>query len=633
VRLDFFDNVIEDMRAFDPVTQRSGERVSHLRITAAPTVEIDAAPRGFASHLGTQAAFFLVEPALVEETLSRLAREAGEATFYDPHWLKRHFLDERPTADGDAWFALAELDTASVLLTEIARSRPLVTEALSFHRPATRPDALADSYWGQEREIRGRFFSLLDGWRAEGLRILFVFPREGEEQRAREILAEEGPPSLTENAAFLRGTLAEGVRIDFAEGPPPRWPALLPEGTRARPPKGLVFVTEAEFFGRRAKPRVRSRKRTRKVQSQVDQMLDFTDLAEGDHVVHLQHGIGIFRGVRSVEAGGQTRETIAVEFDEGVVFHVPMHESHLLTRYVGVSRQRPTLGKLGSGRWEKDPPRRRTLRPRPRRKAPLHPGRPRCAPGLRLPSRQHLAARVRGLLPPPRDPRPDPRDRRGEGRHGEAEADGPPRLRRRGLRQDRGRDPRRVQGRHGRAPGRRARAHHRARAAAPQQLPRTHGRLPRLRRDDEPLPHARASRPHRRGRRFRQGRHPHRHPPLLSEDVKFRDLGLVVIDEEQRFGVKHKERLKELRASVDVLSMSATPIPRTLYLALTGARDLSVIETPPANRLPIQTIVKTYDLKLIVEAIRFEVRRGGQVFYLHNRVQTIETVAASACAN
>jgi transcription-repair coupling factor (superfamily II helicase) len=115
---------------------------------------------------------------------------------------------------------------------------------------------------------------------------------------------------------------------------------------------------------------------------------------------------------------------------------------------------------------------------------------------------------------------------------------------------------------------------------------------------------------------------------VIQHDVKFKDLGLVVIDEEQRFGVKHKEVFKRMRETVDVLSMSATPIPRTLYLALTGARDLSVIETAPGNRHPIQTIVKTFDEKVIVDAIRFEIRRGGQVFYLHNRVQTIDLLAA-----
>ena len=115
---------------------------------------------------------------------------------------------------------------------------------------------------------------------------------------------------------------------------------------------------------------------------------------------------------------------------------------------------------------------------------------------------------------------------------------------------------------------------------------------------------------------------------VLQKDVKFRELGLVVIDEEQRFGVKHKEAFKAMRATVDVLSMSATPIPRTLYMALTGARDLSVIETAPTNRHPIQTIVKTYEEKIVVDAVHHEIRRGGQVFYLHNRVQTIELVAA-----
>ena len=115
---------------------------------------------------------------------------------------------------------------------------------------------------------------------------------------------------------------------------------------------------------------------------------------------------------------------------------------------------------------------------------------------------------------------------------------------------------------------------------------------------------------------------------LLQRDVIFKELGLVVIDEEQRFGVKHKEVFKKMRETVDVLSMSATPIPRTLYMALTGARDLSVIETAPTNRHPIQTIVKTYDEKVVVDAIHYELRRGGQVFYLHNRVQTIDLVAA-----
>jgi transcription-repair coupling factor (superfamily II helicase) len=114
---------------------------------------------------------------------------------------------------------------------------------------------------------------------------------------------------------------------------------------------------------------------------------------------------------------------------------------------------------------------------------------------------------------------------------------------------------------------------------------------------------------------------------LLSKDVRFRDLGLVVVDEEQRFGVAAKERLKQLRREVDVLTLSATPIPRTLNLALAGVRDMSVIETPPEDRLPIQTRVAEASAGLVRDAILRELDRGGQVFFVHNRVETIEAQA------
>ena len=115
---------------------------------------------------------------------------------------------------------------------------------------------------------------------------------------------------------------------------------------------------------------------------------------------------------------------------------------------------------------------------------------------------------------------------------------------------------------------------------------------------------------------------------LVQNDIVFKDLGLVVIDEEQRFGVLHKEKFKRLRTLVDVLTLSATPIPRTLYLALTGARDMSTIQTPPHDRLPVETIATQYDERLIRDAIQRELNRGGQVFFLHNRVTTIETMRA-----
>jgi transcription-repair coupling factor (superfamily II helicase) len=115
---------------------------------------------------------------------------------------------------------------------------------------------------------------------------------------------------------------------------------------------------------------------------------------------------------------------------------------------------------------------------------------------------------------------------------------------------------------------------------------------------------------------------------LLSKDIKFQDLGLLVVDEEQRFGVRHKERLKQLRKEIDVLAMSATPIPRTLHMSLVGLRDMSVIETPPKDRMAIQTVVAKYDEKIIRSAIEMELERGGQVYFVHNRVESIYEIAA-----
>src|SRR5438132_10728173 len=115
---------------------------------------------------------------------------------------------------------------------------------------------------------------------------------------------------------------------------------------------------------------------------------------------------------------------------------------------------------------------------------------------------------------------------------------------------------------------------------------------------------------------------------LLSKDIVFPDLGLLVVDEEQRFGVAHKERLKEMRRNVDALALSATPIPRTLHMSLVGLRDMSLIETPPGDRIAIQTIVAAWDENLIQSAIEHELERGGQVYFVHNRVESIDEIAA-----
>ncbi len=220
-------------------------------------------------------------------------------------------------------------------------------------------------------------------------------------------------------------------------------------------------------------------------------------------------------------------------------------------------------------------------------------------------------------------------DRRHQARHGIADADGPPALRRRRLRQDRSRDARRVQGGDGRQAGRVPRADDGAGVSAPEDAEGALRRLSRAHRHGEPLPHA------RRSRRRRSPISPPARSTSSSARTgccrrtsQFRDLGLLVVDEEQRFGVAHKEKIKQLRKKVDVLTMSATPIPRTLNMSLVGIRDMSIIETPPKDRLSIQTNVVKFDQQVIGRAIRNELARGGQVYFVHNRVESIFSIGS-----
>ncbi|MBP8256224.1 MAG: transcription-repair coupling factor, partial [Opitutaceae bacterium] len=391
--------------------------------------------------------------------------------------------------------------------------------------------------------------------------------------------------------------------------------------------RGLVVVTETELFGRQRARRAGGTKRALVQRAQVDQLLDFSELVEGDFVVHLQHGIAIYRGLAKIDTAQGMREVISLEFDDRVTLHVPLQEAHLISRYVGLSKTRPQLGRVGSGRWEKtrQSAERATLdlaaellRIQAAREA---------QPGHAFPldtewqkefessfpheeTRDQLKA-IEETKADMEKSRPMDRLICGDVGFGKTEV---------ALRAA----FKAVQG------GRQV-----AVLVPTTVLAQQHLNTFRERMAGYPIAIEMISRFRTRTEIARVvaataagqvdilvGTH-----RLLQRDVVFKDLGLVVIDEEQRFGVRHKERFKTMRSTVDVLSMSATPIPRTLYMAMTGARDISVIETAPTNRHPIQTIVKTYDEKLIVDAVRHEIRRGGQVFYLHNRVQTIDLVA------
>ena len=613
-RLDFFGDEIEDIRAFDPVTQRSGEQVETITLSASPRLKLDSSKTGIADYLSPLTQLVFVDPASLDEEFSSFAREGFDQL--SPILLK---------ASGA--FGLADIDEAAELfdgdgVTEITWD----TESLVHHRTYPSDDLVAQERLSAEEDARRTFLTQLVAWKKDGYGLAFVVSKEGEEQRVKEILAED-PRFKGLQPLWVRGTLNEGFRCTYRAGAGLLW-STLPK-RKLGEVGGLVLVTETELFGRQRTRRVTgTQQRALVTRAQVDQLLDFSELVEGDFVVHLQHGIALYRGLTKLDTRDGQREVISLEFDDGVTLHVPLQESHLISRYVGLGKAKPQLGKVGSGRWEKtrQAAERATidlaadlLKIQAQREA---------QPGHAFPPDNDWQKEFEGSFPftETKDQltaieatkadleRARPMDRLicGDVGFGKTEV-----AIRAAFKV--------VQG------GKQV-----AILVPTTILAQQHLNTFRERMAGYPIAVEMVSRFRTKGETTRIlhetaagqvdiliGTH-----ALLSDRVAFKDLGLVIVDEEQRFGVKHKERLKAMRATVDILSMSATPIPRTLYMAMTGARDMSVIETAPVNRHPIQTIVKTYDEKLVVDAIRHELRRGGQVFYLHNRVQTINLVAA-----
>jgi transcription-repair coupling factor (superfamily II helicase) len=607
-RLDFFGDEIEGIRAFDPVTQRSAETVAAITLSASPRLKLADSTTGIADYLSPQTHLVFIEPAALDEEFNAFVGEVADPL-------------APLLAKCTARCGLSDLDEASALFDGAEQEATWDTESLSHHRSYPVDSLIAQERLQVEESSRRQFLQQVASWRAEGYGICCVASKEGEQQRMAEVLAASAAFGKTP-PRFLRGTLNEGFRLTFRPG------AARLQWQQGIGPRGLVLITETEIFGRQRQRRPVLNPRAIATRAQIDQLLDFSELVEGDFVVHLQHGIALYRGVTKLDTAQGVREVISLEFDDQVTLHVPLQESHLISRYVGLSKTRPQLGRIGSGRWEKarQAAERSTidlaaelLRIQAAREAqPGHAFLPDNTWQKEFEasfSFTETRDQLRAIHETKADmERTRPMDRLVCGDVGFGKTEVAIRAAFKA-----------VQG--GRQVG----------VLVPTTvLAQQHLNTFRERMAGYPVAIEMLSRFRSRAEQrsilaataagqvdILIGTH-----RLLQRDIVFRELGLVVIDEEQRFGVKHKERFKAMRATVDVLSMSATPIPRTLYMALTGARDLSVIETAPTNRHPIQTIVRTYEEKIVIDAIHHEIRRGGQVFYLHNRVLTIDLVAA-----
>jgi transcription-repair coupling factor (superfamily II helicase) len=420
-------------------------------------------------------------------------------------------------------------------------------------------------------------------------------------ERLRELwLESDHHEAVAENPQFIEASLSEG----FVLG-------------------GLHLFTDSEIFGwERPQPRTRQRPAAETPES------IYADLQVGDYVVHIDHGVGRFGGLVQRELDKHLREFLAVEYDGGGQLFVPVHQADRLTRYVGAEGVIPSLDRLGGQEWHEKKGR--------VKQAVLEV----AQDMLDLYARRNVVQgyafkedtawqkeledsfpyvetedQKRALVEIKRDmesSRPMDRLLCGDVGYGKTELA----LRAAFKAVMDGKQiailvPTTVL----------AQQHYETFLQRLAAFPVNVEMLSRFRtpREQTRIVHELAT----GGIDIVIGTH-----RLISGDVQFKDLGLVVIDEEQRFGVTHKEHLKKLRTEVDVLTLTATPIPRTLYMALTGVRDISNLNTPPEERLPIVTHVGPYSPKLVRQAILREIERGGQVFFVHNRVQTIDAIKA-----
>ncbi len=386
------------------------------------------------------------------------------------------------------------------------------------------------------------------------------------------------------------------------------------------PAANLAVLTDHEFFERYRRPG-----RVRKRSSGL--VKERASLQPGEFVVHLEYGVGHYKGLRVITVEGLSRECLLVEYAQGGKVYVPVENIDQVERYSSDQGANPSLARLGSGSWLKVKGKAaKAIKAMAAELIELYATRE-ARPGFAFPADNPLQKALEDSFL--FDETPDQLTAIADTKHDMENPKPMDRL----VCGDVGFGKTEVA----------LRAAFKAATSGKQVvilcpttlLTHQHGETFNERFRDFPVRVETLSRfksPQEQKqilKSFSEGKvdvliGTHR---LLSRDVKAKDLGLLVIDEEQRFGVRHKERIKELKRVVDVMTLSATPIPRTLYLALMGARDMSLINTPPRDRLPIHTELCAFSNQTLVEAILRELHRGGQVFYVHNRVQTIEGTA------
>ena len=654
-RLEFLGDTIESLRAFDPTSQRSLGPVEELLLL--PVAEFGRA------RLGADTARAVDDRAAELGLARRERRELVEsvrsglllpgAEFLLPYLYPElaRMADYLP-GDTVVWLQVpAEVEAAAETgwIQVQAHAADAAREG-RFHPPPERlylPPAEWREVLGGRRRVEAEGIDVLDdaalavtSYSTEGLALRDPSASGGplaavaaqlagwQRQGARLVVVASGPTQRTRTRELLAGHDVDATPsadpFPQAVATPGRKPLALIGGlTRGvwLPADALALVTEAEIFGERRQIRRGRRARPAEFLSTL------AELKPDDYVVHVDHGIGAYRGLRHMQVADTEGDYLHLEYAGGDRLYVPVDRINLVQRYLSADAAAPPLDKLGGGSWERVKAKtRESILAMAKELLDVYAareahGRPAygAADGLyrefvarfpfeETPDQQRAIDDVLADLA-----REKPMDRLvcGDVGFGKTEVA----MRAAFLAVLEGKQvavlvPTTVL----------AQQHLETFVARFAGYPVSVGVLSRF---QSPVENKRTIEQLRTSRLdVVIGTH-----RLLQKDVAFQRLGLLIVDEEHRFGVRHKERIRQLRATVDLLTLTATPIPRTLNMALSGIRDLSVIETPPLDRLAIRTYVTRYDEAVVRDAILRELGRGGQVFFVHNRVENIDAVA------
>ena len=664
IRVDLFGDEVETLRYFDPDSQRSAEKIESVTVAAAhePFFTRERMARA-AETLKAQATAHQQKMQKAGETAERIERlrdsaesdivRIGQAAYFPG--IERYLPILHPDAvtaldylpkNGLAVFdepaqmrSHAERDFEQVLIN--LRGRAERGEILPITEPlwedfeegmkrarADRPTLLLELLARTLSWIRADEQHLTNATPSESFagrpgplsEALVTYARNKVRVVIVSLQAPRVRPLLTDReipeVPLQMLTAAGGSGVTLVNG-------FLKSGFKI-PDARLLVLTDAEIFGTAADKYKKMKRREFREGMRITSLLD---VKEGDYVVHIHHGIGLYRGLTKMTVQGIQKEYLQIEYDGTDKLYVPVDQVDRVQKYIGSEGGKPQVNKLGGNEWARTTAKaQRQVKEIAKDLIELYAARqstPGHAFGEDTPWQREMEdafpytetpdqdAAIRDVKKDLETPRPMDRLICGDVGFGKTEVA----MRAAFKVASEGRQvavlcPTTVL----------CAQHYQTFTERMAQFPLRVDQLSRFR---SPRQQAQTLADLKAGQvDILIGTH-----RLLSKDVEFKDLGLVIVDEEQRFGVVHKERLKQIRKTVDVLAMSATPIPRTLQMSLSGIRDLSLINDPPEGRTAVKTLIKEYDDQLIREAILREVDRGGQVYFIHNRVESIYHVA------